>query len=127
MSHFVLKPARLIQDTFDVIPDQPVLEFGFRDLCKMLVPQGTAFTERQKLLHLRPRAYVGRAKSKQSPNEIFIFVLYNWDRTGNIDYVLAKDPSFAERVIDVFRVEEVLYDSKVVEQQGTPATQGAQA
>lgn len=127
MSFFVLKPARLIQNTFDVTPDQAALELDFRGVCRMLVSQSMSLVERQKLLHLRPRAYVGRAKSKQSPGEIFIFVLYNWDRTGNIDYILAKDPSFAERIIDVFRVEEAQYDSKVAEQQATPASEGAQA
>ena len=58
-----------------------------------------------------------RAKTRGSHPTTW--VLLNRDRTGNIGWITKKDPGFADRVIDAYRVDEVKWDSSVTELKAT--------
>lgn len=115
MSKFVLKPARLLQTKLVTSKTDPEFEVDFKQLLKRLVPAGAPSYERTKLLNLHHGMFVGISRSIRRPGEKTIFVLFNVDRSGDIEFVLKKDPSFEQRLVEAYFVESALYDAKVSE------------
>ncbi len=112
MSTFILQPCKLREDRFVPTKAEP-MQVGWVDLCNRLAPNKSP----QALMTLRRlehSAYVGLAldlKTKNAQN----FFLMNFDRSNRVGWLLKKDPSFSERLIEVYRVDGVTYDSKVEE------------
>lgn len=115
MAKFVLKPARILQTRLVTSKTDEAFELDFIQLLLKLKPE----TEREKLLlaNLRKGGFIGKTQNPRDPKAKNIFWLFNQDRTGNIDYVLKKDPSFPFRVLEAYRVEEAVYDVKISENQ----------
>jgi len=67
------------------------------------------------LRSLQPGAYVGTLKDRQNPKLLRNFVIMNQDRSSRLAWVLKKDPEFEERLVDVYRVDEVKWESVVQE------------
>lgn len=122
MSKFVLKPARLLQTRLVTSKTDPEFEVDFKQLVKKLVPSDAPVYERTKVLNLRHGMFVGKARSLRRPGHATMFVLFNVDRSGDIEFVLKKDPSFEQRLLEAYFVETAQYDAKVTEtvKQGTP-------
>jgi hypothetical protein len=115
VSKFVLKPARLLQTKLVTSKTDPEFELDFKQLLRRFVPLN-APQERFKLLNLRHGMFVGLSKSQKRPGGKCIFVLSNIDRSGNIDFVLKRDPSFEIRLLEAYFVESSEYDGKLSEQ-----------
>ena len=115
MSKFVLKPARLLQTRLVTSKTDPEFSLDFKAMVKRFVPPNAAF-ERTKLLNLKHGMFIGLSRSQRRPGEKCIFVLANLDRGGDIAFVLRKDPSFENRLIEAYFVESAEYDAKVTEQ-----------
>jgi hypothetical protein len=116
VSHFVLKPARLLQTRLVTSKTDPAFELDFKQLVQRFVSPN-AINERLKLLNLRHGMFLGLSRSKLRPGGKCIFVLFNIDRGGNIDFVLKRDPSFEQRLLESYFVESAEYDAKLSEKQ----------
>jgi hypothetical protein len=65
-------------------------------------------------------AFVGLIRSKET-KEIVNFLLVNPNRTGRIDWLLKRDASVADRLVDIYQVEAVIWDANVEELPSTMA------
>lgn len=90
-----------------------VMKLDWKQLCKFFSPERDN-EQLQKLLHLAPNSYVGLTKSAKSGRPI-VFFLQNTDRSGNLDWLLKRDETFADRIIEVYKVLSVEWDAKITE------------
>lgn len=116
VSKFVLKPARLLQTRLVPSKDEKAIELSFPELVTYFARADRG--EGMKLCGLRQGMYVGLTNSAKMPGRKIIFVLYNENRTGNVDFVLKNDPSFSTRLLEAYRVEEASYDGVITEAPG---------
>jgi hypothetical protein len=112
MDRFVLRPCKLRESRFVPLDGDPLV-LNWKELCGKLAPSRA----REAVLTLRALtigAFVGllRRSSGGPPSN---FVLVNQDRSGNVAYVLHKDTSFEERLIEVYLVEEVEWSARTTE------------
>jgi hypothetical protein len=120
MSKFILKPAHLLQTKLVLSKNEPEIELDFKELVKRFVPD-TLPQEKMKLLNLRHGMFIGKSHSQKRQGGKCIFVLFNVDREGSIDFVLKKDPTFEARLLEAYFVESAKYDAKVTETQAKVA------
>lgn len=118
MARFVLQPCHLREGTFAPIKGTTPVVLDWRGLLTALAPSGS-YNAKMTLRALRPGTYVGTTKDRRDPKVLRNFVLANPDRSAQVDGVLKKDPEFEERLVDVYRVDEVVWDS-VVQEFDTP-------
>lgn len=101
MPRFVLQPCRVREDR--IVPRGEPVEWTLRELLDNITRDPA---DRR---HLRsvvsPGVFVGVCKKSKPPSEAH-FSLVSPDRTNNIEWLLRKDPSFADRVLSVYRVVE---------------------
>lgn len=112
MAKFLLRPCK-VRGGHIVDSKDEAVEMDWDALCKKLAPS----KDRQALMNLRTLqigAFVGLSTNTRL-RRVGNFVLLNQDRSGNLRWILKKDPEFERRVLEVYRVEDVRWDSKVVE------------
>lgn len=113
MARFKLRPCKLRED--QLVPSkEPDLVLDWRELVRQLAPS-REIRARQNLHQLQPQAFVGLLQHSKGPVN---FVLLNADRSGYLGTIMAKDATFAGRLLEVYRVEEAVWDSKVSEVPG---------
>lgn len=117
MARFVLKPCKLREEWLVPVKDEQPLVLSWRELCKKLAPSGDV-KALSALRLLQVNSYVGLTKTRGQGEQVGNFVLTNQDRSGHLKRVMDKDHSFASRLIEVYRVEEVAWDAKLVEFEG---------
>lgn len=113
MARIVLQPCKLREDEFVPTKEQPSV-FDWKQLSKKLAPSRD-IKARHNLLLLQPQAFVGLLVTSKGASN---FVLMNENRSGNIATIVARDPSFLDRLLEVYRVEEVTRDASVSEMPG---------
>lgn len=64
---------------------------------------------------LVPESYIGLSKSSRNGRPVR-FYLRNDDLTGDLSWVLKRDPTFADRVLEVWLIDRSEWDSRVIEQ-----------
>jgi hypothetical protein len=116
VSKFILKPARLLQTRLVTSKTGEPVELDFRQLLAKFLSYPDRM-DAMKLMGLRHGAFIGLTKSARTPGKQVVFVLYNENRTGNVDFVLKSDPSFAIRLVEAYRVEAAVYDGVITEAQ----------
>jgi len=116
VARFVLQPCKLREDWIVPVKDTQPITVDWRELCAQLAPSRD-LRALQVLRMLQVNSFVGLTKNPRggAPTN---FVLLNVDRSGNLEKVIAKDKTFGQRLLTVFRVEDVLWDTKVVELPG---------
>lgn len=114
MPSFLLQPCKLREDR--VVRQRgvdPVVMSGqeviARFLLDMRVPQDQ-FAFRK----LAPASYIGLAKSALNGRPVR-FYLRNDDLSGDVSWILKRDPTFASRLLEVWLVERAEWDSRVIE------------
>jgi hypothetical protein len=120
VARFVLQPCHLRDNRFAPTKGSEPVVLDWKSLREKLAPSG----ERAALMNLRGArigCFVGLIKDPKNldgrtPRN---FMLMNLDRSARLDWLLKKDPSFETRLLEVYRVEDVRWDS-VVEEFGTP-------
>jgi hypothetical protein len=65
-----------------------------------------------KLQNVRLGAFVGLSQVRDN---VVNFILINPDLSGDISWILKKDPSFEGRIVEVYRVELVEWDGVIAE------------
>ena len=118
MAHFSLQPCKLRGGRLVPTKDEPV-SFEWNDLCSRLAPTSTVKAKMQ-LRSMQVGAFIGTTHSKNpdwmldrsQPETILTnFIFCNMDRSGNVAWLLKQNPSFSDRLSEVFRVESVEWDS----------------
>lgn len=120
MARFVLQPCKLREEWLVPVKDVAPLVLSWRELCKKLAPSGDV-KALSALRLLQTNSYVGLTRTRSSDPTPRNFVLTNPDRSGYLKRVMDKDASFSSRLIEVYRVEEVEWDAKLVEFEGVAA------
>jgi len=113
MARFVLTPCKLREMWLVPQKNQPPIILTWPELLKRLAPSRDPRAV-GNLQFLQPQSFVGllhHPLSKTPSN----FVMTNADRSGSIERVLKRDPTFAGRLVEVFRVEEAEYDARMTE------------
>ncbi len=113
MASFLLQPCHLRGDRFVPSKEAPI-EVSWHDLLDRLAPSKSSKAKNQLRSGMRMGGFVGLTRHSKSP-EPCNFVLQNQDRSGKIGWLLKQDPSFSERLIEVFRIEALAWDDKVEE------------
>ena len=119
-----MKPARLLQTRLVTSKTGDAIELEFPQLLAKLIPHPDRM-EAVKLVGLRRGAFIGLTRSAKVPGKQVVFVLYNANGSGNVDFVLKNDPSFEQRLIEAYRVEEAVYDGVITEEKSNPLQQVA--
>lgn len=112
MARFVLQPCKLRDAWFIPTKDVPI-ELQWMDLCARLAPSQTKNAQ-MVLRRLERGCFIGlvlNEKVKQAVN----FLYLTPDRSGNAKGLVKKDPTFERRLIEVFRVEDFVWDSTLQE------------
>lgn len=111
MASFTMQRCRLRENKL-VPMKEPPAEFSWEELLKRVAPSKSTKAKIQ-LRKMQTGAFVGVTKTPQG--ETSNFLLLNTNRTGKIDWLLRQDPTFAARLVEVFRVESVKWDDKLEE------------
>lgn len=120
MARYVLQPCKLREDRLVPIKNAGPVEFTWRELVERLAPSRTD-KALKGLYFLQPGSYVGLLKHphpRKRESVVVNFVYVGQGRTGLLSGPLAQDPSFASRIIEVFRVERAERDTRVSEPAG---------
>lgn len=114
VSKFILQPARLLQTRLVTSKMGEPIELEFVQLLAKMVPNRDRI-EAMKLMGLRRGMFIGLTQSAKTPGKQVVFVLYNPEGGGNVDFVLKEDPTFEQRMLEAYRVEEATYDAVITE------------
>lgn len=120
MARFLLQPCKLREDRFVPIKNVGPVEFTWKELVERLAPSRTD-KALKSLYFVQPGSFVGLLKHphpRKREREVVNFVYVGQGRTGIISGPLAHDPSFANRIIEVYRVEKADRDMKMSEPAG---------
>lgn len=112
MTSLLLTPCKLRNDRIVPVKDVPALRMEWAEIRERLAPS----REENALLNLRKLdkgSFVGLLRAKTG--EVRNFILKNPDRSDTVDWLLEKDPTFPERLIEVFRVEEANWEASMSE------------
>ena len=108
MARFILQPYKIRADNFVPLKDGDDQELTWDELAERLAPAGTV-EGLMTLRRLEPGAFVGLARHPAN-GQVGNFLLLNQDRSGRITWLLKKDPTFPERLVEVFRVKVAEWD-----------------
>lgn len=112
MASFVLQPCHLRDDRFVPSKAEPIT-CEWDDLVNRLAPSKSS-KAKLTLRQLQRGAFVGTTRHRSS-NIPTNFMLVMPDRSGRVGGLLQQDPSFADRLLEVFQVQSVVWDDKLDE------------
>jgi hypothetical protein len=116
MARFVLKRCKIRNEKLVVIRTEDPLDLDWEGI-KTLI--SCAPGDAKLLGSIRPGAFLGvisdRTTGKDKP-----FMIYNFNKSNNIEWLDSKDQTFKDRVKSVFVVEYVRWDGNVVESSQRP-------
>lgn len=121
MARFILQPCKLRDEWLVPVKDEPPIVLSWKELCNKLAPSGDV----KALSHLRllqVNSFVGLTRTRNANGQLGNFILTNVDRSGHLKRVMDKDPTFSSRLVEVYRVEELSWDAKMVEFEGVAAS-----
>ena len=112
MATFRLQPCKLRDGWFVPKKATAAIEVDWNGLRTRVAPSATPRAQ-SVLRNIAAQAYVGTLK--QPNGTVTNFVIRNADLSGDIRGVLKRDPLFAHRLVDVYRVDSVVWDDKTIE------------
>ena len=116
MATFVLRKCKLRDGWLVPVKNNEPVVLDWAAVCKLLAPSKTA--EAMKALRLMTvSSYVGLV---QANGRISNFVVRNPDLSGDIRATVKRDPTFAQRLVDAYRVESVDWEDKMIEPSRSP-------
>jgi hypothetical protein len=112
MASFVLQPCKIRENRLVPTKDEAVT-LSWDDFCKRLAPS-RSLRAKSNLRRAGTNAFIGLLRNAQT-QEPCNFILQNQDRSGSIEWLLKQDPSFSNRLLEVYRVESAEWDIKLEE------------
>jgi hypothetical protein len=98
--------------------DADSFEIELEDLLKRFFMHPPSPIDVSKVASLRTNAFIGLTKSNRNGKPV-CFTVLNTDRSSRIDWLTKKDPSFVDRLLEVYRVEGSKWESKIEEEVST--------
>ena len=114
MAEFVLQPFRHRAGKLALDRRKEAITLTSQELFEKFGLDASNPMDRLRVQHMRPGGFVGISIGRASQQPV-CFVLDNVDRSPSYEWVLQKDPSFEDRIQEVFRIERALRDAKVEE------------
>lgn len=114
MAEFVLQPFRHRAGKFALDRRKEAITLTSQELFEKFGLDAANPVDRLRVQHMRPGGFVGISIGRNSQKPV-CFVLSNADRSPSYAWILNKDPSFEDRIQEVFRIEKALWDAKVEE------------
>jgi len=111
-TRFVFQPCKVREDRIVPLDDAPLV-FTTRELIDRFVPQRDPLALRM-LRSIRVNSYYGLIKNGAG-DSVTNFVFMRDDRKNTLSFHLKKDPTVGERIVEVFRVDEVDWGSRFSE------------
>ena len=111
MAKFTLLPCVVREDRISPKGEPPIV-LQWEEMAKRFAPSQdrNALT---LLLRLRPTGYVGLVRDERGvPRAFSLFVT---SRNNHIRWHIKRDPMFAERVLEIYRVEAVELDARLLD------------
>jgi hypothetical protein len=114
MSEFVLQPCHLRGTQLTPLKSQTALTLDWNALKAKFAPSND--TQALRSLHAaRVGAFIGLARDRKNPTISRNFMVLNEDRSARMDWILNKDPTFANRLLEVYKIVQVKWDSAFLE------------
>jgi hypothetical protein len=114
MAQFVLQPYRHRQGKLALDRRQEPLTLNVDELFEKFGLSAQNPLDRLRVQAMKPGAFVGISLGRASQKPV-CFVLDNADRSPSYEWILKRDPTFDERIKEVYRIESALWDSSVQE------------
>ena len=113
MASFRLVPCKLRDGWLVPRKDGEALALSWPELCARMAPSGSLLAKQNLRKAAAPNTYV--ILVRQPSGGISNVLVRNADMTGDIRALVQRDPTFAGRVVEAFRFEQVSWDDAVVE------------
>jgi hypothetical protein len=111
---FTLRPCRIRENRIVPQKDAQAVVYPWRELVQKFAPSGT-FAACANLQRLRTDYYIGLLQ-KPGQKVLANFVFLDTEHSGKLRDVIRKDPTFADRVVEIYRVEQLFWSGGVQEQ-----------
>jgi hypothetical protein len=106
---FTLHPAKMLDGYgFTIDKSKEPFQVSHRQLMDRFFRRDDP-QSRVKFSHLKAGSFLGLSKTGTT------FILSNSDRTGNLSFVLKKDRSFPDRIVEVYKVISCGLVSQIME------------
>jgi len=114
MAEFILQPFRHRAGKLALDRRKEAITLTTQELLDKFGLDTSNQLDRLRIQNIRPGGFVGISIGKHSKKPV-CFVLSNTDKSPSYEWILVKDPSFEDRIQEVFRVEKALWDAQVEE------------
>jgi len=112
MSRFVLQPCRIREDRVVPTKDEPVV-LDAKELITKFAPNRVP-KEKLAVRMARLGSFLGLCKGSRSGRTV-PFIIWNPDRSNKIRWLLKQDEAFPDRLLEIYRLQEVDWGSSVEE------------
>lgn len=114
MAQFVLQPFRHRQGKFAQDRRKESLKLSAEELFEKFGLSRHDPMDQLRVQAMRVGAFVGITVGRVSKKPV-CFVLDNADKSASYEWILAKDPTFDDRIQEVYRIDSAVWDAKVEE------------
>ena len=114
MAKFVMLPCKVREDR--IVPQKgaaPVEMTGLQVIERFLLDVRQP-ADLYAFRSLAPESFIGLATSALNGRPVR-FYIRNTDLSGDISWVLKRSPTFADRLLEVWKIDQAEWDSKVLE------------
>jgi hypothetical protein len=114
MAKFVMLPCKVREDR--IVPQkqgEPVELTGLQVIERFLLDMRSP-ADLLAFRSLSPNSFIGLVKSALNGRPIR-FYIRNTDLSGDISWILKRDPTFAARLLEVWKIDSAAWDSRVIE------------
>ena len=115
MSLFVLQPCKFRENHFAPIKHSVTWQGDFKALLAKFADVSNETISNLKLI--RVGGFIGKCKAYHQPSKINTFFVVNENKSNYFAWIFKKDPSFASRLLEVYRIDELLWDGFVSEKE----------
>ncbi len=112
MAAFVLQRCKYREGWLVPKKGEAPLRVEWAKLCEMLAPSGSV-RARMMLRQAAPCAFIGLLRLPDG--QVSNFVLRNSDLSGDVRALAKKNPLLERQLVDVYRVERVEWEDRVIE------------
>jgi hypothetical protein len=109
VSRFVLRPCKIREDRV-VVTEKDPLVLNARELVTKFSPRRLQ-RELMALKNARLNSFIGLCKGSRSGQTV-PFIIWNQDRSNKIRWLLKRDAAFPDRLLEIYRLEEIDWGSR---------------
>ena len=114
MAKIVLIPCKLRVDRLVPVKDGEPITLTPVELMKKFRMDPANRVHQATMKMLSPLSYIGLTQHVSKPKELTHFYLKNLDLSNDVEWIQKKNPTWAERLQEVWLVDQVEWDAQVV-------------